>query len=80
MLEINGEFKQKDNDEKILNCILKFFTLENNTDKFLINHIKREIIFYLLTGKSGKEFIEKTVKFQDSDEIYKINSWIKENF
>ncbi len=80
MLEIDSKFTPKNNDEKILNCILKLLKPEKNTDKFLINHLKREIIFCLITGKNGKEFIEKTVKFQNSNEIYKINSWIKENF
>lgn len=80
MLEIDGRFKPKNNDEKILNCILKLVTLEKDDDKFLFNHIKREIIFNLITGENGREFMEKIVKFQNSEEIYKVNSWIKENF
>lgn len=80
MLDIDGDFQAKNNDEKILNCIIKLLNLDENENNFLQKHIKREIIFNLITGKNGKEFIEKVVKFQNTDEIYKINSWIKENF
>lgn len=80
MLEIEGVFQPKNNDENILNCIKKLLALSENDNKFLQKHIKREIIFNLITGQYGKDFMEKVVKFQNADEIYKINSWIKENF
>lgn len=80
MLDIVGEFQPKNNDEKILNAILKLLNLNKNDNKFLQKHLKREIIFNLITGSKGKEFIEHIVKFQNVDEIYKINTWIKENF
>lgn len=80
MLDIEGEFQTKNNDEDILNAILKLLNLNKNDNKFLQKHIKREIIFNLITGNNGKDFIEKIVKFQNTDEIYKINNWIKENF
>lgn len=80
MLEIEGEIQAKNNDKAILDCILKLLNLNENDNKFLQKHIKREIIFNLITGSKGKEFIEHIVKFQNADEIYKINTWIKENF
>lgn len=80
MLEIDGEFQSKNNDKKILNAILKLLNLNKDDNKFMQKHLKREIIFNLITGSKGKEFIEHIVKFQNTDEIYKINSWIKENF
>lgn len=80
MLEIEGDFTQKNNDDKILKCISKLVHLEKDTNKFILKLIKREIIFNLITGKNGREFMEQIVKFQNSDEIYRVNSWIKENF
>ncbi len=80
MLEIDGEFKQKNNDDKILNSIFKLLNLDKDENKFLFKHIKREIIFNIITGKNGREFIKQVVKLQNAGEIYKVNSWIKYNF
>ncbi len=80
MLEIEGEFQSTNNDEKILSTILKLLNLNTDDNKFMQKHLKREIIFNLITGSKGKEFIEHIVKFQNADEIYKMNTWIKENF
>lgn len=80
MLEIDGGFTPKNHDEEILDGMLKLIKLRKDANKFLFKHIKREIIFNLITGLNGGEFIERVVKFQDSEEIYKINTWIKENF
>lgn len=80
MLDIDGEFQVKDNLEDILDAILKLLKLNKNDNKFLLKHIKREIIFNLITGRNCKEFMEHVLKFQNVDEIYKINTWIKENY
>ena len=79
MLKIEGKISPKDNDKNILSCILKLTEFQDEND-FLFKHKKEELIFNLITGKDGKKFIENIVKFQNPDEIYKINSWIKENF
>lgn len=47
---------------------------------FICGLILREIIYYVLCGSSGKQFIQSIANIRQADEIYKANSWIKENF
>ena len=66
----------------LLNCIGELLNLKTSeSDKsFLANHLKRGLIFYLLSGKYGKTFIQNTFNLRDAGNIYRINSWIKENY
>lgn len=48
--------------------------------EFLGRNIRREIIFHLLCGKSGTEFMESIIRLQNSENIYEANTWIKENY
>ena len=47
---------------------------------FLSGHIKREIIFFILCGCCGRQFLQSAVNIQQAGEMYEINSWIKKNF
>ena len=47
---------------------------------FMEKHLKREIIFYILCGSSGSQFLRSIINIQQAGEIYEANSWIKENF
>ena len=47
---------------------------------FMEKHIKKEIIFYILCGSCGSQFLQSIINIQQAGEIYEINSWIKENF
>ena len=47
---------------------------------FIHGLILREIIYYALCGSCGKQFIQSIANVRQADEIYKANSWIKENF
>ncbi len=40
----------------------------------------QEIIYYLLCGSCGKQFLQSIVNIGQADEIYEANNWIKENF
>ena len=40
----------------------------------------REVIYYILCGSCGKQFLQAITNIQNVDEIYEANSWIKENF
>ena len=42
--------------------------------------ILREVIYYALCGSCGKQFIQSIANVRQAHEIYKANSWIKENF
>ena len=43
-------------------------------------HLKREIIFGLITGHQGKRFVWGIVQIQQAGDLYGINSWIKQNY
>lgn len=47
---------------------------------FICGHILREIIYYVLCGSCGRQFIQSIANVRQAGEIYKANSWIKENF
>lgn len=86
LLELDNEFLDKifneasteNNLTKILNSLEKLLNVENNS--FLSGHFKKEIIFYLLTSRYGKIFIQNIFNLKDVGKIYEVNSWIKENY
>lgn len=47
---------------------------------FMGRHIKQEIIYYVLCGSCGKQFLQNMVHIQQAGELYEINSWIKQNY
>ena len=47
---------------------------------FMGQHMKREIIFEVLCGSCGKQFLQSIINIQQAGEIYAANSWIKQNF
>ncbi|MGI6118586.1 MAG: helix-turn-helix domain-containing protein [Bilifractor sp.] len=47
---------------------------------FFFRHMQREIIYYVLCGSCGKQFLQSITDMQEVDQIYEANSWIKENF
>lgn len=48
--------------------------------EFLRKNILREMIYAVLCGSCGRQFIQSIVRIGQADEIYEANSWIKENF
>ncbi len=80
ILDIDGKIIQKNNTDKLLNNIYELLCASNNKDNFMIKHTKREIIFHLITGLFGREFVQKAINIKDLSKIYDINTWIKENF
>lgn len=47
---------------------------------FIRRHILREIIYYVLCGSCGKQLTQSIANIPQAGEIYRANSWIKENF
>lgn len=47
---------------------------------FLAQHIKREVIFHVLCGSMGRQFLQAVLGIRVSGDIYELNSWIKENY
>lgn len=44
------------------------------------NHLKRELMFAILTGRFGDALLKGVMNIQNAGDIYQINSWIKQNF
>lgn len=47
---------------------------------FIRRHITTEILYDVLCGSCGKQLIQSIANIRQADEIYRANSWIKENF
>lgn len=69
-------------DEAVIESVYKLFSGIHRAipSEFMRKNILREIIYYILCGSCGKQFIQSIVNTRQADEIYKANSWIKENF
>lgn len=92
MLDIDGDLPEKLFDEETADNVLPhkeeklpdiIFRLLNMTPAeltFMGKHLKREIIFNLITGLYGKQFMQSIINIQQAGDIYYINSWIKQNY
>lgn len=94
LLDIDGDFAEKiaaakldsgtmtSSDTLVVSSIARLFPImkEPAHRAFMEKHIKKEIIFYILCGSCGSQFLQSIINIQQAGEIYEINSWIKENF
>lgn len=73
---------QTDSDQRVIDVILRLPDIADEPEQlaFMGKHLKREIIFNILCGSCGKQFLQSTVNIQQAGEIYEINSWIKQNY
>ena len=53
---------------------------EEDATAFMAAHIRRELIFHMLCGSCGKQFLTSVINISQAGEIYEANSWIKKNF
>lgn len=69
-------------DRAVLSSICRLLSAAREPPQlsFMGKQILREILFYVLCGTSGSQFLRSVVNFQQAGEIYAANSWIKENF
>ena len=92
MLDIDGDLPEKifdENisepvfsctDEKIINIVVRLFSMTSSELSFMGKHLKKELIFDLITGLHGKQFMQNMINIQQAGDIYYINSWIKQNY
>lgn len=66
-------------DKAVIKSVYRLVTQEIPS-KFMQKNILREIIYYILCGSCGKQFMQSIINIQKADEIYEANSWIKRNF
>lgn len=69
-------------DESLFTAIRRLLSLKNSPVQrpFMEKLIRRELIFHVLCGSLGRQLLQSIIQFQQAEEIYGINSWIKKNF
>ena len=69
-------------DEAVIESVYRLFSGTHRAipSEFMRKNILQEIIYYILCGSCGKQFIQSIVNIGQADKIYEANSWIKENF
>lgn len=67
-------------DERIMDTLLRLFQMTPVERSFMGKHLKREIIFDLIMGRYGRQFMQAIVHIQQAGDIYDINNWIKQNY
>lgn len=91
MLDIDGDLPEKVfdetaaamppcTDEKMIEILIRLLNMTPTELSFMGKHLKREIIFNIITGAYGKQFMQQIVNIQQAGDIYYINSWIKQNY
>lgn len=94
MLDIDGDFPERlfDDDSptnttpqqspQLLDAILRLVQMSSKPDElsFMMKHLKREIIFDVIVGPHGKQFVQSIVNIQQTGDIYYTNNWIKQNY
>ncbi|WP_274649557.1 AraC family transcriptional regulator [Paenibacillus humicola] len=90
LLETEIDVKPKANDgafigsadADLLDMLTRLLKLTGKpkTAGYLSELIKREIIYYLLSGECGHHFVQQALIYQKIDHIGSIIAWIKENY
>lgn len=69
-------------DKFVISSVYKLFSGIHKAipSEFMRKNIFREILYAVLCGSCGRQFIQSIVTIGQAEEIYEANSWIKENF
>lgn len=69
-------------DRRLLDAAVRMLSIldEPIQRAYMGQHIRREMIFQVLCGSCGKQFLQSMVSIRTAEEIYAANSWIKQNF
>lgn len=76
------ENERQSADARVLDVIGRLVALleEPTQLAFMARHLLREIIFHVLCGSCGRQFLHSVVSIQSTGGIYEVNSWIKAHF
>ena len=77
-----GEEEMSVSDCLVLASVYRIFSVKKDAllSEFIRKNSIREVIYYTFCGTCGRQFIQSIANIVQADEIYKANSWIKENF
>lgn len=69
-------------DKKVGDAAFRLVKILNKPEElaFMGKYLRKEIIFDVLCGTCGRQFMQSVTGIQQAGEIYEINSWIKENY
>ena len=69
-------------DKKVGDAAFRLVKILNKPEQlaFIGKYLRKEIIFDVLCGTCGRQFMQSVTGIQQAGEIYEINSWIKENY
>jgi len=69
-------------DANVLQATERLITLQADALQrtFLVRNTKRELLFHVLCGSMGRQFLQAVSGIRESADIYKLNSWIKSNY
>lgn len=69
-------------DKKVGDAAFRLVKMLNKPEElaFMGKHLRKEVIFDVLCGTYGKQFMQSVTGIQQAGGIYEINSWIKENY
>lgn len=69
-------------DHHATKSVSRFFsdTTQTIPSEFIRKNMMREVIYDVLCGSCGRQFIQSIINIGQADAIYEANSWIKENF
>lgn len=81
MSEHMDEQDRSRSDQAVVQSVYRLFSAKKAVpSEFLRKNILQEVIYYMLCGSCGKQFLQSMIQISQADEIYAANSWIKENF
>lgn len=94
VLDLDGDFAERiinsgispqtmvNSDNAVITALERLMLSADDTERltFIGAHIKREILFNVLCGSCGKQFLQSVINISQAGEIYEINSWIKQNY
>lgn len=69
-------------DQALIQNVLRLLDLKKQAllSALMCRNVMREIIYHMLCGACGKQFLQSIANVGQVDEIYEANRWIKENF
>lgn len=67
-------------DEKMTELLIRLLSMTPTELSFMGKHLKRELIFDLITGFYGRQLLHQMIHIQQAGDIYYINRWIKQNY
>lgn len=82
---INSQLQQKtmiNLDIAVIQSVERLLSVISEQERlsFMSGHIKQEILFNVMCGSYGKQFLQSIINVQQAGEIYEVNSWIKQNY